>query len=195
MRNLNKTTKKELLSEIQELEQRVAELELQVTENEQVTTSLQQSASYLHAVINSLPFEVWACDADGRYVLQNIQDITIGGNHIGKTVEELDEWPEETLLHWKESDRRALNGEIVREEGERLIDGEKRYFSAFVGPIRDGDSILGILGGATDTTEQVHIEAALRASEEKFSKAFYTSPDSININRLEDGSMPCSRKD
>ena len=187
MRNLNKTTKKELLSEIQELEQRVAELELQVTENEQVTTSLQQSASYLHAVINSLPFEAWACDADGRYVLQNIQDITIGGNHIGKTVEELDEWPEETLLHWKESDRRALNGEIVREEGERLIDGEKRYFSAFVGPIRDGDSILGILGGATDTTEQVHIEAALRASEEKFSKAFYTSPDSININRLEDG--------
>lgn len=183
----DKMTKKELLSKIQKLEQRVTELELQVTEKERVTTSLQQSASYLHAVIDSLPFEVWACNADGRYVLQNIQDITIWGNHIGKTVEELDDWLEETLLHWKEADKRTLNSEIVREEGERFIDGKKIYFSAFVGPIRDGDAILGILGGATDTTEQNQIEAALRASEEKFSKAFYTSPDSININRLEDG--------
>ncbi|MFL7867216.1 MAG: PAS domain-containing protein, partial [Anaerolineales bacterium] len=30
-------------------------------------------------------------------------------------------------------------------------------------------------------------EQALRASEDKFSKAFHTSPDSININRLNDG--------
>lgn len=39
-------------------------------------------------------------------------------------------------------------------------------------------------------TERIEIkqaEAALIASEDKFSKAFHTSPDSININRLEDG--------
>ena len=118
MRNLNKITKTELLSEIQELEQRVAELELQVTEKEQVASSLRQNASYLHAVIDNLPFEVWACNADGRYVLQNTQDIIIGGNHIGKTVEELDDWPEETLLRWKESDRHlTVKSSVKREKG------------------------------------------------------------------------------
>jgi PAS domain S-box-containing protein len=38
-----------------------------------------------------------------------------------------------------------------------------------------------------DITESVRAEIALRKSEEKFSKAFITSPDSININRLHDG--------
>jgi len=34
---------------------------------------------------------------------------------------------------------------------------------------------------------QRHAEKALRESEEKFSRAFHISPDSINLNRLEDG--------
>ena len=36
-------------------------------------------------------------------------------------------------------------------------------------------------------TERKRVDSALRASESKFSKAFHTSPDSININRLADG--------
>ncbi len=39
----------------------------------------------------------------------------------------------------------------------------------------------------TDVTEKIRSAAALNLSEEKFSKAFLTSPDSININRLSDG--------
>jgi PAS domain S-box-containing protein len=38
-----------------------------------------------------------------------------------------------------------------------------------------------------DITERNQAAAALRQSEEKFSKAFLTSPDAININRLSDG--------
>ncbi len=38
-----------------------------------------------------------------------------------------------------------------------------------------------------DLTEKKKIESALRASETKFSTAFRTSPDSVNINRLNDG--------
>lgn len=44
-----------------------------------------------------------------------------------------------------------------------------------------------IIGTIQDITEQTLIEQELRCSEEKFSKAFHTSPDSININRLTDG--------
>lgn len=38
-----------------------------------------------------------------------------------------------------------------------------------------------------DITDQKTAQERLMKSEEKFSKAFHTSPDSININRLEDG--------
>lgn len=38
-----------------------------------------------------------------------------------------------------------------------------------------------------EVAERKRAEAALRVSEEKFAKAFHTSPDAININRLADG--------
>jgi len=38
-----------------------------------------------------------------------------------------------------------------------------------------------------DITDRKQAEDSLRASEEKFSKAFHSSPDSVNINRYEDG--------
>jgi PAS domain S-box-containing protein len=44
-----------------------------------------------------------------------------------------------------------------------------------------------IEGLAQDITEHKKVEQELKASEEKFRKAFMTSPDAININRLDDG--------
>jgi len=38
-----------------------------------------------------------------------------------------------------------------------------------------------------DITDRKRAEEALTKSEERFRKAFYTTPDSVNINRLEDG--------
>jgi len=44
-----------------------------------------------------------------------------------------------------------------------------------------------VLGVSRDISDRKRAETALRESEERFRKAFYTSPDSININRLHDG--------
>ncbi|MBU5635707.1 PAS domain S-box protein [Geomonas sp. Red69] len=46
---------------------------------------------------------------------------------------------------------------------------------------------LHMLGTAQDITWRIEAEQALRNSEEKFSKAFHASPDSIVITRAEDG--------
>ncbi|MBJ6750798.1 PAS domain S-box protein [Geomonas anaerohicana] len=46
---------------------------------------------------------------------------------------------------------------------------------------------LHMLGTAQDITWRLEAEQALRNSEEKFSKAFHASPDSIVITRAEDG--------
>jgi PAS domain S-box-containing protein len=46
---------------------------------------------------------------------------------------------------------------------------------------------VGILGVTRDITKRKETEQALRESEERFRTAFRTSPDSININRIDDG--------
>ena len=46
---------------------------------------------------------------------------------------------------------------------------------------------LTYIFSAVDIHDKVIIERALRESEEKFSKAFHTSPDSIHITRIRDG--------
>ncbi len=55
-------------------------------------------------------------------------------------------------------------------------------------PVRDASgSIYRIIGVARDITENRRTERALRQSEEKFSKAFHASPDSITISRISNG--------
>ena len=55
--------------------------------------------------------------------------------------------------------------------------------------IRDPEdgSPVGMAGIGRDLTDHKRVEKALRLSEEKFTKAFRTTPDSVNINRLRDG--------
>ena len=51
----------------------------------------------------------------------------------------------------------------------------------------DAGSPAGILTVSRDVTDRRRIEEALRESEEKFRLTFSSSPDSVNINRLDDG--------
>jgi len=53
---------------------------------------------------------------------------------------------------------------------------------------RDGQvKPLLAVGGTLNVNQRKQTELALQRSEEKFSKAFYMTPDATNINRLQDG--------
>jgi len=54
-------------------------------------------------------------------------------------------------------------------------------------PMHPPDLSKGVTFTALDITERKRAEEKLRQSEAKFSSTFLTSPDSVNINRLEDG--------
>src|SRR5262249_25458516 len=86
--------------------------------------------------------------------------------------------------------RSLIAGEIVKSEEikYRLGDSTEAYFSVDSAPIYDpeGRMVLTIVT-FIDIAERKRAEAALRESEERFSKAFQASPDALVISRIADG--------
>jgi two-component system cell cycle sensor histidine kinase/response regulator CckA len=70
---------------------------------------------------------------------------------------------------------------FIRASGERFP--AEIASSVFLGPQGEKNIVLVV----RDVSERRRTEAALRASEERFAKAFHTSPDGITISRLSDG--------
>ena len=70
----------------------------------------------------------------------------------------------------------------------RLANGESRNVEVYSGPIKFNNITL-LYSLVHDITDRVNAENAFRESEEKFSKAFQTSPYAIIITRAEDGKV------
>lgn len=80
--------------------------------------------------------------------------------------------------------RQTIEGELIN----KRKDGQLITIEGVNNPILDEKGvIIGYLGIHHDISLRKSREEALRFSEERFRKAFMTNPDSVNINRLEDG--------
>jgi len=86
--------------------------------------------------------------------------------------------------------RSLFSGEIIKgkEIKYRRGDGTETYLSIDSAPISDSEG-RRVLAVATfiDIAERKRSEEALRESEERFAKAFRTSPDALVISRISDG--------
>lgn len=168
-----------------------------VEANRQLQTSdalLLERTALLKATIESLPFEFFALDRTGRYFMGNTATLKNRGDVIGKTPEEVKAQPGR-FGRCLDKDHRVFAGETIIEESAYDLPEGKRFFQEHLAPIKDENGeILGIIGMNIDQTEQktaLHTlrtySERLRLSEEKFATAFRISPDSININQLDDG--------
>lgn len=155
------------------------------------TAELEKSRALLQSVIDSSPDAIFVKDTQGKYILCNEGTAQLMGQPIAAILGQDDT----TLFpanadHIIAEDRRIMAGgkTITYEENVYTSAGDRRAFLTAKGPLFDNDNIIfGLFGIARDITERNHEQEALRKSEEKFRKAFYTSSDSIIINRMEDG--------
>ena len=99
--------------------------------------------------------------------------------------------PAETAAHLDDNNRKcvAAGRPISFDDVVQLPTGRYEYHTTLA-PVRDpAGRIYRIVGVSRDVTENRRMERALKQSEEKFSKSFHASPDSITISRLDDGAL------
>lgn len=117
---------------------------------------------------------------------------------MGYTVEEIEAMPFSTFqehvhpgdyaLVWGRFRNRSAGKEVPQHYEFRVLrrDGSVRWLEMFASTLTyDGEP--AVLASLIDITDRKRAEAELRASEERFAKAFLVSPDALVITRLQDG--------
>jgi len=155
-----------------------------ITERRVVEEALRESDARLRTTIAHAPVVLFTLDQHGIFTLSEGKGLAqLGlepGQVVGLSVFDLYADNPDIL----ENIRRVLAGQ----EQAWIAEVEDLVFDTRAIPLRDEQGqVTGLIGVATDITEQKQVEQALRESEEKFAKAFRASPDAITISRLRDG--------
>ena len=157
-------------------------------ERESLQAQLRDSNETYRAILATSHDGFWQVDDHGRLLDVNAAYCRQSGyTHdelIGLHISDLD-------AHESEADAIAHNRRI-RENGSDQFEAVHRRKDGSLWDVEVSASYSPNQGGqyfgfVRDITERKRAERALKVSEERFRKAFYVSPDAININRLEDG--------
>ena len=162
-----------------------------ITHQKQAARLLAESETKYRSIVESTPLGIhmYQLREDGALIFSGFNpaaDKILGIDHtplIGKTIEEA--FPPLVHTDIPEAYRRvACCGEEW--ENEQVVYSDDRISGVYaVHAFQSSPGQTVVL--FEDITEKMRAAEALRVSEEKFYKAFQTSPDSININRLADG--------
>ena len=135
----------------------------------------------LEAMIDSLPFDVWLKDKDGKYMIvnQNISDDTGLPKEeiIGK--DDYDLYDKPAADFYVASDKEILEGKVRGVYVSRLETGA---FEEYKKPVfaKSGE-LLGTAGYSKDITQKEKIRDELARSEERFRTMFEEAPLGIGI--------------
>jgi PAS domain S-box-containing protein len=131
-------------------------------ENARLLRELRTNEARFRVAIAGARTLVFEQDLTLRY-LWYYNPVTAGNTFVGRTDEEmLSAEDAAALTHLKQ---RALRGESVREEVGVTVGGERRDYREVVEPMRDhSGNIFGIIGSATDITEEKRTKQRLQNS-------------------------------
>lgn len=166
--------------------ERPAEWALRETEK-----NLRKQVDYLNTLLHNMNEIFYTYDANGIITFGNQKACDCMGYKmeelVGKHV--LDFVPPED----KEKIKREIMIRIERGESgsyQQLVirrDGTRRLFRLNASPICEEGKIVGGMVLADDITERAQAEEALRVSEEKFSKAFHSTAQTVTITTVKEG--------
>ncbi|MFA9390039.1 MAG: PAS domain S-box protein [Prolixibacteraceae bacterium] len=169
-----------------------------ISTQKKAVEELKKEKKFLEVVFDSISDGIVACDANG--VLNRFNKATIEFHGLPSMQIAADTWAEYYNLYFPDGKTpmqlkdvplyRALNEGLVEETEMMIIPKKgKQHLLVCNGRklIDEDGNTLGAVVAMHDITEEKRVQEELKESEEKFRLAFHTSPDSININRLDDG--------
>ena len=165
-----------------------------ITERKQAEEELQESEFFMKTLLNSIPIPVFYKDRDGRYLGFNKAFETFFGatkeKLIGKTVFDIN--PPDLAAIYQAKDNELIESGGVQQYSSQVKNAIGTMcdviFNKAVFTNSHGE-ISGQIGAILDISDRKKSDEALQESEEKFSKAFKTSPYAITITRPEDGKI------
>ena len=141
-------------------------LEKEIADRRRAEQALRESEAIYHALVESLPLNVFRKDLEGKVVFGNQRYCDTLGRPldqlVGKT--DFDLFPRELATKYREDDARVVNtGQALEDvEEHRKPDGELIHVHVLKAPVRDfKGAIVGVQGMFWDVTARRKAEAAL----------------------------------
>lgn len=166
-----------------------------ITERKRTEKALQESDERFRIVAKATNDAVWDWDLVTNKLWWNEGFHTLFGYALNETEPDINSWYNH--LHPEDRERVTANIYAAIDRGDETWSDEYRFLrrDGTISNIFDRGYIVRnatgkavrMIGAMMDITERKKAEQALKESEEKFYKAFNSSPDSIVINRLSDG--------
>jgi PAS domain S-box-containing protein len=164
------------------------EVSLDITDRKQAREALQVEKNKLQSLIDAMEDGLNIQDKDFNIIYQNEPVKKLYGGHLGEKCYRVYEGREK-VCNGCPVEKAFKDGESHTSE-RKIIDpsGEVAYWENTANPIRDAKGkIVSCLEITRNITGRKQTEAALRESEEKFSKVFDASGNAICITSLKDG--------
>lgn len=158
--NISRTTLFSMLSWLITLAGIILLLMVYFFQRQRMLKKLRKNEALLHAAFENIPFEFWATDSEGRYILLSREAIRQFGDLTGKKLEDLILDPEKKQL-WKKNQDRVLKGETIDHVIETEREGKRSFYHEIIVPIRAEDQNLGFLGISIDISAQKTAEIEL----------------------------------
>ena len=161
----------------------------EITQRKKAEQALRESQSRLTAAIENLPFDFFMVGGDGKYTMANTTirkhwntlskaDSRGPEDLLGKSPEDLGV-DEKYIELWKENNRRAFAGEVVKGEVGYEIEGEMRHYFNIISPVYYGDEIKEILGVNIDVTDRKRAEESLAEEKERLAVTLRSIGDGV----------------